>query len=210
MVLPALACTLSPDYKSPDEYIPDEWEATQVAKGATQQVQLATEAAEIDARVEAGNQPPMENPDVKIVFSYSGENQSYHTGLRNRTVFYIDYATGKVIASESASFEEPAGCNTAIGTDSISFDGTADGASISGDLTITTDFTASGCEGSDRTSTVSYKMTGILSAEESVDGQWNGTVTGTATLKQTWSDGEGPNVDDTYTIEWTVVGTPVE
>jgi hypothetical protein len=130
--------------------------------------------------------------------------------LRNRTVFYIDYATGKVVASESTSFEEPAGCNTAKGTDTIRFDGAVDGASFSGDLTIATDFTASGCEGSNRTSTVSYKMTGILSAGESVDGQWTGTVTGTATLKQTWSDGEGPDVDDIYAIEWTIIGTPVE
>lgn len=197
--LPALACHLPlPDDASP--------EARQTATAAIQPT--AEVIATYEAGVEAENRAVMENPDDKLTFTYTGENQSYHTGLRNRTVFYIDHDLGKVIASESAPFEEPAGCQTAQGTDSVSFDGIiADGADILGDMTIKTYFTATGCETS--ASQVEYVMTGTLSAQL-VDGQWVGIVTGTATLKQTWEGNLGPEVDDTFPISWTIIGTSVK
>ena len=194
----ALACHLP----LPDDASPEERQTATAAIQPTAEV-IATH----EAGVEAENRAVMENPDDKLTFTYSGENQSYHTGLRNRTVFYIDHDLGKVIASESAPFEEPAGCQTAQGTDSMSFDGIiADGVDILGDITIRTSSTATGCEIS--ASKVEYVMTGTLSAQL-VDGQWVGTVTGTATLKQTWEDSLGPEVDDTFPISWTIIGTSV-
>jgi hypothetical protein len=195
----SLACHLPlPDDASPEE-----------RQTATAAIQPTAEViATYEAGVEAENRAVMENPDDKLTFTYTGENQSYHTGLRNRTVFYIDHDLGKVIASESTPFEEPAGCQTARGTDSVSFDGIiADGIEILGDITITTDSTATGCETS--ASKIEYVMTGTLAAEL-VDGQWVGTVTGTATLKQTWEDNLGPEVDDTYSVSWTIIGTSVK
>jgi len=176
---------------------------------ATAAIQPTAEViATFEAGVEAENRAVMENPDDKLSFTYTGENQSYHTGLRNRTVFYVDHDLGKVIASESAPFEEPAGCQTARGTDSVSFDGIiAEGVEILGDITITTDSTATGCETS--ASTIEYIMNGTLSAEL-VDGQWVGTVTGTAKLNQTWEDDLGPEVDDTFPVSWTIVGTSIK
>jgi len=197
--LPALACHVPlPDDASPED-----------RQTATAAVQPTAEViATYEAGVEAENRAVMENPDDKLTFTYSGENQSYHTGLRNRTVFYIDHDLGKVIASESAPFEEPAGCQTARGNDSVSFDGIiADGVEILGDITITTDYTATGCKIS--ATKVEYVMTGTLSAQL-VEGQWVGTVTGTANLKQTWEDNLGPGVDDTYPVSWTIVGTSVK
>ena len=199
LLLLSLACHLPlPDDASP--------EARQTATAAIQPT--AEVIATYEAGVEAENRAVMENPDDKLTFTYTGEKQSYHTGLRNRTVFYIDYDLGKVIASESAPFEEPAGCQTARGTDSVSFDGIiADGIEILGDITITTDSTITGCETS--ASKIEYVMTGTLAAEL-VDGQWVGTVTGTATLKQTWEDNLGPEVNDTYAVSWTIIGTSVK
>lgn len=194
-----LACHLPlPEDASPEE--------RQTATAAVQPT--AAVIATYEAGVEAENKTVMENPDDKLTFTYAGEHQSYHTGLRNRTVFYIDHDLGKVIASESAPFEEPAGCQTAKGTDSVSFDGIiADGVEILGDITITTDATATGCEAS--ATKIKYVMTGTLSAQL-VDGQWIGTVTGTATLTQAWKDGLGPEVNDTYSILWTITGTSVK
>ena len=191
--IPALACNMPPGGGANATISPEE---------------LATHTAVVEAtevaieQLEAENKAVMENPDDKIVFTYAGENQSYHTGLRNKTVFYIDHDLGKVLASESAPFEEPAGCHIGKGTDTVSFEGfVVDGVEITGDLTIKTDQTASGgsCPDS-KNSTTSYVMTGYLWAEF-VDGQWIGTVTGTATLKQTFEDDLGPAVDDTYAIE---------
>lgn len=195
----ALACLVPlSDDASPEE-----------RQTATAAIQPTAEViATYEAGVEAENIAVMENPDDKLTFTYTGENQSYHTGLRNRTVFYIDHDLGKVIASESAPFEEPAGCQTAQGTDSVSFDGIiADGIEILGDITIETDSTATGCETS--VSKVEYVMTGTLFAQL-VDGQWIGTVTGTATLKQTWEDSLGPEVNDTFPVSWTIIGTSVK
>ena len=151
---------------------------------------------------------PLEDTDDRILFSYSGENQSFHTGLRDRTVFHVDYGQGKVSADESAPFTEPAGCQTAAGTDTVSFDGVITGNKvISGDLTITTEYTATGCGGTD--TTVKYAMNGTLSAQFA-DGQWTGTVTGTSSLDQTWAeDGYSPQ-QTTHHIEWAIVGTPVD
>jgi hypothetical protein len=199
LALPALACNLPlPENASPQE-----------RQTATAAVRPTVEViATYEAGVEAENKAVMENPDDKLTFTYSGENQSYHTGLRNRTVFYIDHDLGKVIASESAPFEEAAGCQTARGTDSVSFDGIiAEGVDILGDITIKTDSTATDCEAG--TSKVKYIMTGTLSANL-VNGQWVGTVTGTATLQQTWEDDLGPNVDDTYPVSWTIIGTSMK
>ena len=61
------------------------------------------------------------NADEKLIFSYTGENQSYHTGLRNSTVFYIDYDSDTVTAIQEAAFEEPFGSQTSRGTDLIRF-----------------------------------------------------------------------------------------
>jgi len=132
----------------------------------------------------AQNNPAIKNPDDSIVFSYAGENQSYHTGLRNKTVFYIDYQTGAVLANEEASFEESAGTNrTRRGIDSVKFNGTynKDSQSISGELIIYTEGNATGAEDGD--DFLTYRMNGILNAHL-VDGQWIGTVTGSATLRQ--------------------------
>jgi hypothetical protein len=162
-----------------------------------------------EAEQEAENRSVMENPNAKLGFSYSGENQSYHTGLRNRTVFYINYDTEKVVADEKADFEEPFGCQTARGTDSVYFDGViADEDEILGDISITTYFEATGCEGVP-TTIVEYVMNGTLSANL-VDGQWTGFVTGHSKLEQTWQT-ENKKPETTYhNVEWTIVGTPVE
>ena len=101
-----------------------------------------------------------ENADEKIVFSYTGENQSYHTGLRNKTVFYIDYKTGTVMASEAASFEEPAGTDMIRrGTDTVKFEGTYDVNTnlILGELAIYTQGTATGGSGN-CDNTITYTM----------------------------------------------------
>jgi hypothetical protein len=172
----------------------------QTTPDPTDSVQFANEP-------EAPPNPPIEDPDESIVFSYTGENQSYHTGLRNRTVFYIDYDSGRVAASEEASFEESAGTGmTRRGTDSVKFEGTydADTKSISGSLTIYTQGKATGGE-SNYDNTVTYKMDGTLSAQF-VDGRWVGTVKGTATLTQVWPGGEQANEVTTYNVEWSVTG----
>ena len=195
----AMACHLP----LPDDASPEDRQTATAAIRPTAEV-IST----FEAGVEAENRAVMENPDDKLTFTYAGDNQSYHTGLRNRTVFYIDQDLGKVIASESAPFEEPAGCQTARGTDSVSFDGIiAEGVEILGDITIRTDSTATGCETS--ATKVEYLMTGTLSAQL-VDGQWVGTVTGNATLKQTWEDNLGPEVADTFPVSWTITGTSVK
>jgi hypothetical protein len=198
--LPALACDLPlPENASPE-----------TRQTATAQYKPTAEAIEAyEQELETENRTVMENPDEKLVFSYSGENQSYHTGLRNRTVFYINNDIGKVLADESAPFEEPFGCHTAVGTDTVYFDGIiADGLEIQGDLTITTKFTASGCEDTSAT-TVSYVMVGTLHADL-VNGQWVGVVAGDSTLKQTWEGGELPPETTTKIVEWTITGTSVK
>ena len=157
----------------------------------------------------ASNKAPIENPDETVVFSYTGENQSYHTGLRNKTIFYIDYESGSVAASEEASFEEPAGTEiTRRGTDSVKFEGTYDAntKSFSGNFNIHTQGTATGGDGN-YDNTVTYKMDGILSAQF-VDGQWVGTVNGSSTLTQVWPGGEQSDEVATHNIEWTINGIP--
>jgi hypothetical protein len=199
-LLPALACHLP---------LPED-ASQETRQTATAEQKPTAEAIEAyENQIQAENNAVMENPDAKLVFSYAGENQSYHTGLRNRTVFFIDHDLNKVVASESAPFEEPFGCATAKGNDSVSFDGIiADGVEIVGDLTITTESTAPGCDGGPSTS-ISYQMTGTL-AVQLVDGQWQGTVTGQSSLEQTWTEG-GPAPETTHHgIEWTITGTPVE
>lgn len=149
------------------------------------------------------------NADRDILFTYAGENQSYHTGLRNKTIFSINYSAAIVTAEGRAAFEEPFGTQTSWGTDTIRFKGIYDDVnkSFSGDLIITTEATANG-SGSSPTN-INYTMTGKMSAKL-VNDQWIGDVTGNATLTQTWP--EGPNADyvTPYTIAWTVTGTHVE
>jgi hypothetical protein len=149
------------------------------------------------------------NTNNKFIFNYAGENQSYHTGLRNRTVFYIDYDTGMVTAMEEANFEEPFGTQTSRGTDTVKFNGSYDDTNktIVGNLSINTTATATG--GESGPSTITYTMTGILSADFFND-KWGGTVEGNATLTQTWPEGPNPDSVTPYTIAWTIKGTPVE
>ncbi len=204
-IISTLACKVfTPEYEA--KIIK---EATQTAAA----MKAAQETPDVEDVTPASVQPipqkaPPENPDEQFVFSYAGENQSYHTGLRNKTVFYIDYKTGAVVAGEEASFEEPTGTQTRQGTDSVKFNGTYDAEtkSFSGQLNIFTQGTATG---SNYDNTVTYTMVGTLSAEF-VDGQWVGTVTGTSTLKQVWLDGVNPDEVTTHGIEWTVVGVPVQ
>ena len=149
------------------------------------------------------------NPDEKIIFNYLGENPSYHTGLRNRTAFYLDNDTGKVWADEKASFEEPFGIQTAQGTDSIRFDGSYDDntETFSGSYSITTQFTATG--GESGSTNVTYNLNGILSARL-VDGKWSGTVTGKSTLKQEWPGGDIADSLSESNINWTITSTSIE
>lgn len=187
-------------------------------------IKEATQTAEaqkvINETVEAQEQTPVvaqttlekntfENADEEIVFSYAGDNQSYHTGLRNRTVFYINYFSGRVAASEETSFEEPAGTEmTRRGTDSVKFEGTYDAStnSFSGNFSLFTQGTATGGDGN-YDNTLTYTMNGTLTAQL-VDGQWVGTVVGNATLKQVWAGGEKAEEVTTNNIEWTITGTP--
>ena len=185
-------------------------EATQTAE-AQKIVKETLKAQELTPAV---SQPiPEKNTfeiaDEEIVFSYAGENQSYHTGLRNRTVFYINYFSGKVAANEEASFEEPAGTEmTRRGTDSVKFEGIYDAntLSFSGNFSIFTQGTATGGDGN-YDNTLTYTMNGTLTAQL-VDGQWVGTVVGTATLKQVWAGGEKAEEVTTNNIEWTITGIP--
>ena len=157
---------------------------------------------------DTGSSAPVEDPDDKIRFSYSGENQSLHTGLRDRAVFLIDHGQGTVTAYETADFSEPAGCQTASGTDTLQFDGViTHKTTMSGNLTVTTEYTATGCDAS--ATTVKYVMTGQLSATFT-DGQWAGKVTGTSSLSQTWADGGNSPAQSTHAINWTITGTPVD
>ena len=186
--------------------------ATDQASQATAIIQTTPDPIDLDKQVnepDAQTKPAIEDPDETIVFSYTGENQSYHTGLRNRTIFYIDYDSGSVAASEEASFEEPAGTEmTRRGTDSVKFEGTydADTKSFSGNFNIYTEGRATGGDGN-YDNTVTYNMDGILSAQF-VDGKWVGTVNGTSTLTQVWPGGEQSDEVATNNIEWTINGIP--
>jgi hypothetical protein len=198
-IISAMACKIfTPEYEAKIFK-----EATQTAE-AKKVAQESTPALLQTTPEEAA----FENSDEMIVFSYAGENQSYHTGLRNKTVFYIDYETGTVVADEQTSFEEPAGIQTRQGTDYVKFNGTYDAntKSFSGSLSIFTQGTATG---NDYTNTVTYTMDGTLSAQF-VDGQWVGTVMGTSTLKQVWPGGEHSDEITTHSIEWTIIGVPVK
>ena len=75
-------------------------------------------------------------------------------------------------------------------------------------LLIRTQGTATG-EDDLNTNTLTYTMEGWLSATL-VNGQWVGTVKGTATLKQMWPNNSGMDETTSYAIDWAIVGTPVE
>jgi len=204
-IISTLACKVfTPEYEAK---IIKEATQTAAAMKAAQETPDAKDVTPASVQTLPEKAPP-ENPDEQFVFSFAGENQSYHTGLRNKTVFYIDYETGSVVASEEASFEESTGTQTRRGTDSVKFNGlyNANTKSFSGKLTLFTQGTATG---SNYDNTVTYTMDGTLSAEF-VDGQWVGTVTGTSTLKQVWLDGVNPDEVTTRGIEWTLIGIPVQ
>jgi hypothetical protein len=204
-IISTLACKVfTPEYEAK---IIKEATQTAAAMKAAQETPDAKDVTPASVQTLPEKAPP-ENPDEQFVFSFAGENQSYHTGLRNKTVFYIDYETGSVVASEEASFEESTGTQTRRGTDSVKFNGLYDAntKSFSGKLTLFTQGTATG---SNYDNTVTYTMDGTLSAEF-VDGQWVGTVTGTSTLKQVWLDGVNPDEVTTRGIEWTLIGIPVQ
>jgi len=205
-VMSAVACSMfTPEYEALIIK-----EATQTAE-AQKIVKETLKAQELTPAVSqpTPEKTTFENADEEIVFSYAGENQSYHTGLRNRTVFYINYFSGKVAANEEASFEEPAGTEmTRRGTDTVKFEGTYDGSAVSfsGNFSISTQGTATGGDGN-YDNTLTYNMNGILTAQL-IDGQWVGTVVGTATLKQVWPGGEQADEVTTNNIEWSITGTP--
>lgn len=205
LVIPALACHAPlPD----DAPLADKQTATAAIKPTADAIET------FEAGVEAETKALIENPDEKIVFGYSGENQSYHTGLRNKTIFYIKYETNEIYAYEEASFEEPSGILTRRGTDTIKCDSGGVGVDADGvmglecQLIIKTEGTATG-EEDFNTNTVTYYMEGWLSATL-VDGQWVGTVKGTATLKQIWPNNSAMDETTSYDIDWAIIGTPVK
>jgi len=152
-------------------------------------------------------QAALENTD-QLRFTFTGEKeQIYHQDFVNNTIFYVDNTTGIVIASNSAPFELPFGCQTARGTDTVKFNGTIKGNMISGDMTIQTVFTATGCDTS--ASTVDFEITGKLNAELE-NGTWVGTLTGTVTHTQTWEDHLGPEVDETHPVSFAAIGVSVK
>jgi len=205
MLVPALACHAPlPE----DASVADRQTATAAIKPTAEAI------ATYEADIEAETRDLMENPDEKIIFSYSGENQSYHTGLRNKTIFYIKYDTNDIYAFEEVSFKEPSGILTRRGTDTIECDSGGVGPDADGvmglecQLFIHSQGTATG-EDDFNTNTVTYNMEGWLSATL-VDGQWVGTVKGKATLKQVWPNNSNMDETTSYAIDWTIVGTPVK
>jgi hypothetical protein len=199
-VITALACNIfTPEYEAK---IKQEATQTTIAKMTAQVTTEVLEPAHQEMVAQL-------NADEKLIFNYAGENQSLHTGLRNRTVFYIDYDGGTVTAIQEASFEEPFGIQTSRGKDFIQFNGIYDDAGkwFSGDLIINTQATATG--GESGPTIITYAMTGILTANL-VDNQWLGTVTGSATMTQTWPESPTPDSVTPTTIAWTITGTPVE
>ena len=177
-------------------------EATADAAGRTP---VATAAAA--PTIQGGGSKPA--GDSQILFSYAGENQSYHTGLRNRTPILLDQATGTAAANAQNSFEEPFGSQTSRGTDTISFSGSYDAVAqtITGTLRVETRATASG--GGSGDSTIEYTMTGTLTAQLQ-DGQWSGMVVGTSLLKQSWPGGELPAESTEQTIAWEITGSAAD
>jgi len=211
--LPILACAITtPD--SPVTPLPTEIPATQEARQTEEAVAQATSDYEIENYIiEPGTRnEAMANPDEKMTFIYEGEHQSYHTGLRNRTVFFIDYDSGVVVANEEDSFEEGSGELIRRGTDTITFSGWYHSATntFQGKLRIHTQGTAVGYgDQSDWTNTVTYTMNGDVMMWK-VGGEWSGHVEGTSTLKQSWPSGRYSDEITTHNIYWEITGNPVE
>jgi hypothetical protein len=213
LLLLALACNF-PREDAPTTPIPTEIPATREARETQEAIADATRNYEIDNYIidPQERDQAMSDPDDKLTLAYEGENQSYHTGLRNRTVFYIDYDTNAVVADESDSFEEASGELTRRGTDTVTFSGWYHSANntIQGRLTIFTEGTAVGAgERADWTNTVTYSMSGdVMMWYE--NGEWTGQVEGTATLKQTWPSGRFSDEVATNKIYWDITGVPLK
>lgn len=150
-----------------------------------------------------------ENSAEGIVFAFSGENPAYHTGLLNKTVFYLNYDQGTAWANESQNFEQPAGIQVRKGTDTVNFNGTYDHQHklIDGTLKIRTEGTASG--GDAAGNTLTYMMTGQLQASL-INGKWVGTVVGQASLTQSWEDSEKSDDQTKSAINWTAESVSIE
>lgn len=144
--------------------------------------------------------------DQAVIFSFSGDNPSYHTSLLSKTEFYLDFDWGTASASSSKNFEEPFGTQVSRGTDSVKFTGKYDhkNKTMWGTLEIRTQGTATG-GGSDSTS-MTYVMTGQMKAAYDPDDQWVGTVTGTSVLTQTWADGHAADSKAENAVDWTAKG----
>jgi hypothetical protein len=211
--LPSLACSIPMDDSAATPF-PTEIPATTEARETQDAVAQATSDYALENYI---IEPEMRNqaiadPDERLTFVYEGENQSYHTGLRNQTVFYIDYDTDAVVANESASFEEPTGELIRRGTDTITFSGWYHAATktFQGKLNIATEGTAVGTgDQADWTNTVTYNMSGDVMMWNT-GGDWSGHVEGTATLKQTWPSGMHPDEVDAHKIYWDITGVPVK
>jgi hypothetical protein len=208
-----LACSL-PSADATPVPAPTEIPATTEARETEEAVAQATTFYEIDNYIikPAERDQAITDPDERLRFVYEGENQSYHTGLRNRTVYYINYDTGVVVANESASFEEGAGELVRRGTDTISFSGWYHSATntFKGKLNIATEGTAVGSgDRADWTNTVTYDMSGDVMMWN-VGGEWSGHVEGTATLRQSWPSGRYEDEVTNYNIRWEITGVPVQ
>ena len=213
LLLAALACSLSETDQAATA-APTEIPATTTARETEEAVAQATRDYELDNYMiaPADRQQAMADPDERLTLTYEGENQSYHTGLRNRTVFFIDYDSFAVVADESASFEEPAGELIRRGMDTVTFSGWYHQATatIKGKLSLHTEGTAVGSgDQADWTNTVTYTMEGDVMLWQ-VAGEWSGHVEGTATLRQSWPSGRYEDEVTTYTIYWDITGHPVK
>jgi hypothetical protein len=213
LLLSSLACSLPSDDTTATP-VPTEIPATREARETQEAIADATRSYEIDNYIiepEVRDQA-IADPDEKLAFIYEGENQSYHTGLRNRTIYYIDYDSSAVVADESDSFEEPSGELTRSGRDTVTFRGWYNSATntIEGKLTLFTEGTAVGTgERADWTNTVTYSMSGDVMMWN-VGGEWSGHVEGSATLKQSWPSGRYTDEITTYNIYWDITGVPLK
>jgi hypothetical protein len=213
--LPALACdAVNPfedSYATPVRTMPVDEITPEPIDTMTAEEQAAYQQSIDNPVSPEARDAAIADPDLKLTCAFSGDNPSYHTGLRNRTIYYLDYDSNVVVAQESAAFEEPAGNLTRIGTDRITLNALYDpGAlSFSGTLEIFTQGTATGTgDMAASTNTVTYSMSGEMWVFDR-DG-WAGTVTGSAVLEQVWPSELFADEITNYTIVWEVTCMPVE
>lgn len=213
LVLLILACKM-PVEGTPATPAPTEIPATREARETQDAVARATSDYAFDNYIIAPDvrAEAKANPDQKLIFSYEGENQSYHTSVRNTAVFYIDYDSGAVVADGEDSFSEPSGILTRNGTDLMQFSGWYHAATktFQGKLTIYTEGLVKGTgDYANYTNLLTYSMEGEMMVWN-VGGEWTGNVDGTSTLKQTWPSGSHPDEITPHTIHWEITGTPVD